>query len=225
LSTPETELTTGFVLDGRGRIVSTREARAGRGPLFSIIRSATQSAWAVRDDVPDDLAEEIAILARAEPPARDLRVEPVHAAAYLSLTAGRRGFSGPAFTFSDELTPAASVLQVEDQGVLQRNFQGWQVGEIAAGRGPVLAVVEAGHAVSVCFCARRSDTAAAAGVETAEAFRGRGFGPRVTAAWAFAIRATGRIPLYSASWTNEPSRAVARKLGLTPYASFWNVSE
>jgi len=53
-----------------------------------------------------------------------------------------------------------------------------------------------------CFCARRSDAAAEAGLETAEAFRGRGFGPRVTAAWAWAIRATGRIPLYSTAWTN-----------------------
>jgi predicted GNAT family acetyltransferase len=92
-------------------------------------------------------------------------------------------------------------------------------GEIEAGRSPVLAVVEAGHAVSVCFCARRSDVAAEAGLQTAEAFRGRGFGTRVTAAWALAIRASGRIPLYSTSWTNGASLAVARKLGLVAYAS------
>jgi len=79
------------------------------------------------------------------------------------------------------------------------------------GRAPMLALVEDGYVVSVCFCARRSAEAAEAGLETAEHFRGRGLGPRVTAAWALAIRASGRLPLYSTSWSNEPSLAVARK--------------
>jgi len=52
-----------------------------------------------------------------------------------------------------------------------------------------VAVKEDGHAVSVCFCARRSEKAAEAGLETAEAYRGRGFGPQVTVAWALAVRA------------------------------------
>jgi predicted GNAT family acetyltransferase len=96
---------------------------------------------------------------------------------------------------------------------------------MAAGRSPALAVVEGGYPVSICFCARRSEAAAAAGLETAEAYRGRGLGARVTAAWALAIRATGRVPLYGAAWANDPSRAVARKLGLTACASFWSVSD
>jgi hypothetical protein len=45
----------------------------------------------------------------------------------------------------------------------------------------------------------------------------------VTAAWAAAIRASGRIPLYSTSWSNTGSLAVARKLGLSVYASDWSV--
>jgi predicted GNAT family acetyltransferase len=112
---------------------------------------------------------------------------------------------------------------VEDERLLERNFRGWVPGEIAAGRSPVLAVVEDGVPVSVCFCARRSDVAAEAGLETAEAFRGRGFGPRVTAAWALSIRASRRVPLYSTSWTHHASLAVARKLGLVAYASHWRL--
>jgi predicted GNAT family acetyltransferase len=117
------------------------------------------------------------------------------------------------------------VAIVEDEHLLQRHFRGWIAGEIAAGCAPVLAVFEDGYPVSICFCARSSESAAEAGVETAEAFRGRGFATRVTAAWALAIRASGRIPLYSTDWTNHSSLAVARKLGLTPYASHWAVSD
>ena len=86
-----------------------------------------------------------------------------------------------------------------------------------------MAVVEDGLALSVCFCSRRSDAAAEAGLETAAAFRGRGLGSQVTAAWALAVRASGRIPLYSTSWSNGASLAVARKLGLVAYASGWSL--
>ena len=89
---------------------------------------------------------------------------------------------------------------------------------------PIVAVLENGHAVTVCFCARRASFAAEAGLETAPPFRGRGFGPRVAAAWALAMRASGRTPLYSTSWSNDASLAVASKLGLIPYAATWNLS-
>jgi predicted GNAT family acetyltransferase len=86
-----------------------------------------------------------------------------------------------------------------------------------------MAIVEHGYPVSVCFSARRSRVAAEAGVETAAGFRGRGFGSRVTAAWALVVRASGRIPLYSTDWSNEPSLALARELGLVAYAADWSV--
>jgi hypothetical protein len=222
--TPEVELATTFELDARGRIRSTREPHASHGPLFAIIRSATGCAWAVRDDVPNDVADEMGHLTRDEPRMGDLRTEPLHAARYLSLTGGRPSFSGPAFIFPDVLETSSETVVVDDERLL-RHFRGWQRGEIVAGRAPVMGLVEEGYPVSICFCARRSDTAAAAGLETAAPFRGRGFAARVVAAWALAVRATGRTPLYSTAWTNVASQAVARKLGLMPYATFWNISE
>lgn len=225
MSTPEIELTTTFLLDERGRIISTREPRGTHGPLFTLIRSASRCAWAVRDDLPEEVAVAIAELAREEPAIRDLRAAPVHADRYLALSGGKPGFSGPAFTFPPELPETSGVVQIDDESELQRCFRGWRCGDIEAGRGPVMAVIEAGSPVSICFCARRSETAAAAGLETAEAFRGKGFAARVTAAWATAIRAEGRVPLYGAAWTNAASLSVTRKLGLSAYASFWSVSD
>ena len=79
---------------------------------------------------------------------------------------------------------------------------------------PVFAVLRDGLAVSVCFSARISAEAAEAGVKTVEAFRGRGCAQLATDAWASEIRKTDRIPLYSTSWGNRASQAVARKLEL-----------
>lgn len=224
MSTPDLQLRTLYVLNSEGRITSTREPEpASPAPVFTVIRSASSCAWAVRADVPNDLAAELEGIVRKEPPAADLRDAPVHADRYRSLVGGRI-WSGPAFTFPEQIAPPTNVVVVDDERLLERNFRGWVPGEIAAGRSPVLAVLEGGYPVSICFCARRSDLAAEAGVETAEAFRGRGYGPRVTAAWALAIRASGRIPLYSTSWSNAASLSVARKMGLAAYASDWNLS-
>jgi predicted GNAT family acetyltransferase len=86
-----------------------------------------------------------------------------------------------------------------------------------------MAIVVDGNPVSVCFSARSSPVACEAGVETAAQFRGRGYAGVVTAAWARAIRASGRTPFYSTSWTNGASLANARKLGLIATGSSWSV--
>jgi hypothetical protein len=236
MSTPDLHLRTCFILDVAGRIVSTREPEATRGPLFVLVRDASASCWAVRADVPADIAADLDRLARDELPAADLREAPRFADRYiallrdrlpsLSLPAGKTRLSdGPAFAFHDAIPESCGVVVVDDERRLDRHFHGWAPGEIAAGRGPVMAVVEDGFPVSVCFCARLSDAAAEAGLETAAAYRGRGYGPRVTAAWALAIRASGRIPLYSTGWTNAASLAVARKLGLVAYACSWGLAD
>jgi len=117
-----------------------------------------------------------------------------------------------------------STVRIDRVALLHQNFRGWTASEIPE-CSPILAVVEKGHAISICFCARKSAVAAEAGVETAAPFRGRGLGSRVTAAWALAIRSSGRLPLYSTSWSNGSSLGVARKLGLEMCASDWSLSD
>lgn len=214
------------MFDARGRIVSTREPEPTQGPLFTLIRGAAGCAWAMHAAVAEPIAWELGRLAGEEAPlpAHDPRQPPRHAAAYRALLRGSSLVAGPTFTVPDELPGARGfALSIVDRlEPLTRHFRGWTSAELPE-RAPIVAILEDGYPVSVCFCARRSDEAAAAGVETASSFRGRGFAPAVTAAWARAIRATGRLPLYSTSWDNAASLAVARKLGLVPYASSWNL--
>jgi predicted GNAT family acetyltransferase len=66
---------------------------------------------------------------------------------------------------------------------------------------------------------RITPAACEAGVETAPGFRGHGHAARVVAAWALAVRDAGQIPLYSTSWQNTASQAVARKLGLRQFGA------
>lgn len=223
--TPEVRVRTLFVLDSRGRMVAAREPEPPSPvPLFTIIRSATSCAWAVRADVSDAVADELGRFARQEPPVSDFRLPPVFAEQYQSLVGGRI-WSGPGFTFPERMAEPTSVVEVDDECLLLHHFRGWLPGEIAEGRAPVMAILEDGYPVSICFCARRTDEAAEAGLETAEPYRGRGYGPRVTAAWALAVRATGRIPIYSTSWDNAASLAVARKLGLVACARDWSLTD
>lgn len=225
MTTPALFVRTAYVLDDHGRMLHTREPSAEYPPLLTIVRSARHSVFAVRADA-GPLAPELVALALREPPTSDARAMPRHRARYLELAGpGAVEFAGPALRFG-ELDPRCDgIVEVLTERELARHFSGWVPGEIARGRAPVCAVVDDGAPVSVCFCARRSDEAAEAGVETAPAVRGRGYAPRVVAAWAIAVRREGLVPLYSTAWTNTASLAVARKLGLVQYASIWNVSD
>lgn len=221
MSTPELQLATLFETDA-GRLTTTRDPAKNSAPMFVLVRSTTATAWGIRAGVPDALAEELTALARDEPPVGDLRDLPKHVERYRAL--GTTESFGPAFEFPDVIAAPSDIVLIEDERLLNVNFRGWIPGEIAAGCAPVMGIVVDGLPVSVCFCARRSAVAAEAGVDTASAYRGRGYAARVTAAWALAMRVSGRTPLYSTSWMNTASLAVARKLELVAYASDWSIA-
>jgi len=222
VSTPELCLRTRYVFDEDGRILSTRPPSPGYGPAFVLVRGKSACAWAVHRDIESSIASELDRLAQEEPPISDLRTPPVHAERYIALVGGEL-CSGPAFTFPETLPQPGEMETVDELRQLEYHFTGWTADEIPDAS-PIVAVMVDGRAVSVCFCARRAGFAAEAGLETAPAFRGRGLGPRVASAWALAVRESGRIPLYSTTWTNDASLAVARKLGLIPYAATWGLS-
>ena len=223
MTTPELHLETLFRIDRRGRIAGTREPDSRRGPVFKLVRGRTHCAWAVRADTPARVAAALQDLAAGEEPVEDGRLPPRHADRYRAL-AGATVNSGPAFAFPDAIPEVDGVVFLETVDRLVRHFPDWSQAEMP-GRAPVATVERDGHAVSVCCCARRSDHAAEAGLDTAVGFRRAGLGARVTAAWATAVRASDRVPLYSTSWTNAASLAVAARLNLVAYADAWSFSD
>jgi hypothetical protein len=223
LTTSSLVLETSVVLDHSHRSTTTREPGTRRAPSIVLVRDATTCAWAINADVSRAVAVELDALARDEPAGADWQARPRHERRYVALLAGERIDFGPDFGFPERLPDAQlETCVIDDEQMLAQRFHGWVPGEIAAGRAPVLAIVQDGAPVSVCFCARLSDVAAEAGVETAAGYRGRGLAPQVVAAWARAMRERDRTPLYSTSWMNRGSLAVARKLALHTHASIWS---
>lgn len=209
------QLRTLFTLDRDGHLLETREPRPTPAPRLFIVRTFDEVAWATRAEAPDEVSR----LAATEPPLTDLLSPPVHADRYVQLL-GDAVEGGPAFTFPDGLEADRDVVRVDDYAPLRNRFAPDEI----AGRSPVYAVIEKGLAVSFCHCARSSDRAAEAGLFTEPAHRGRGLGALVTGAWAAAIRAGGRTPIYSTSWENTASLSVSRKLGLIPFGTDFSVA-
>jgi len=135
---------------------------------------------------------------------------------------------GPVYRFPAEISggeagglPIVSVTR-ERQGLLEESFAD-TIPELEA-RQPCIAAIDGGSAVSLCYAARPLEIAgfaacraAEAGVETVPAYRRRGLGAAVVAAWGRQIRRLGGEPMYSTEWSNKPSQAVARKVGLLCY--------
>ena len=78
---------------------------------------------------------------------------------------------------------------------------------------------------AVCHSPRGcTDHVAEAGVETLEAYRGRGLATAAVACWARSLQQSGRLALYSTSWENTASRSLARRLGLRQFGADLHIS-
>ena len=215
-----------FTHDAAGRISFVNEPGGDRAPRFFFGRTGEGNRWRVRDDLPEGLARRLHDLAADEPVRDDLRAEPRHLAAFRAALGTmhevQSSYTGPAYRFPEALPELAATTQLAYADLHLLGRMGWNINAEAAGfaaREPYLAIVADGAVVSVCFGSRRTGRAAEAGLETLAEYRGRGYGPAVAAAWARDVRASCRIPLYSTSWDNLASQAVARKLGLVQYAT------
>ena len=217
-----------FAHDARGQLVRVNVPGGGPAPRFFLGRTADGAVWRVRHDVDDDTRTALAAAAgdgpfRGHPP--DAPIDPSPYEEILARVAPvERTWVGPAFHFPRDLPAADGAVPVtaERAPLLDPLLHAW-VPDVPTCQ-PMFVLVVDGRAVSVCATVRRTDAACEAGVETAPDYRGRGYAARVVAPWARAVRAEGRVPLYSTSWRNEASRAVARRLALVLFGSDLHVT-
>lgn len=212
-----------FTHDVNGRIRRVNEPGGARAPRFFLGRTTQGSEWRFRDDLDDTLCRELEGACRSERPG-DEYLEPPHGLPIFEDILARHApiqgtEAGPAYRFPRGLpVPLHTVVVTSaNADVLRPYLEPWL--EDVAHQRLLLAYMHGGRAVSVCASVREHDRAHEAGVDTAAEFRGHGYAAQAVVAWAAAVRRLGRIPLYSTSWKNVASQAVARKLGLVRYGT------
>lgn len=217
-----------FTHDAQGRIVTSNEPDPEQAPRLFLGRTKEGNVWRFRDDLPAEIVSRLEAVLASEPPLGDPRSRPATFDALCEALAAEAPASevweGPAWHFPETIPAATDVSAIvpENAATVAEHYpftaEHWR--ELW----PCYAVIEDGAAVSICFSSRLTPEAAEAGADTVEAFRGRGYAPRVVAAWGQAVRESGRVPIYSTSWDNLASQAVARKLGLLFFGAEMSLS-
>lgn len=217
-----------FTHDAELRLLAINEpdAAVAPAPRLFLGRTRAGNVWRFRADLPENLIQELDSLCAGESPlSTDLKEPPRYAERYRQLLAPIEEVStGPAYCFPKHAPPRrlSNVIPVTDAQTLQGGFEKL-VAELPTWQ-PFVAVVEDNQAVSVCRSVRITPDAHEAGVETLPECRGKGYAVDATVEWAHTVWSTGAIPLYSTSWENKASQAVARKLGLECYGVDFEIS-
>ena len=208
-----------FRHDRRGRMLVVNQWDGGEPPRFYLARTNRGNVWRVRADVPDRVARRLEALAADEPPMHDHRLPPVHASAYVQVLDQLHATtteSSPIYWFGHPVAPRAEAVVVDGTNarLLHGGLESWLPD--VPHRQPMVAVVEDGHAVSVCASVRIGGRSHEAGVETVPAYRRLGHAANAVATWALEVQRRGIGTLfYSTTWDNVASQGVARRLGLT----------
>jgi RimJ/RimL family protein N-acetyltransferase len=218
-----------FTHDARSRLLSVNAPwGAAPAPRLFFGRTRAGNLWRFRADLPERLVAELEALWADEPAGTELRDQPRNFEACVRLldrhAPVRKSWLGPAYRFTEHLEPSRSLLTITETNAesLRGGFEDL-LEELPTAQ-PFVAIVEDGRAVSVCRSVRITPAAHEAGVETRPDFRGKGYAQDVTAGWARLVRALGATPLYSTSWENTASQAVAKKLRLVLYGADCHVT-
>lgn len=215
-----------FTHDADGRMLLVNEPDGGGpAPWFFLGRTREGNVWRFRADLPQSVVRKLEEVCREEPVVEDLSRPPRYFAEYARLLEPVRDvWMGPAYRFTDDPEPSRPAISVNEENaeMLRGGFEKL-IDELPAWQ-PFLVIAEGGRAVSVCRSVRLTADAHEAGIETLPEFRGRGYAPDVVAGWANAVRSLGAIPLYSTSWDNDASQAVAKKLRLVLYGADFHIA-
>ena len=197
-------------------------------PRFFFGYTKEGSICRFRHDLPNNVVAQLKEVAAAEPMPVNSQKIPRNRTQFEDILQRHapieRVWIGPAYRFPKHITPPTNVVRLsrENVGLLKGDFAE-MVPELNSWQ-PYLAITEDSQAVSICRSVRLSSRAHEAGVDTLTGYRRRGYATLVVAAWALAVRALNRIPLYSTSWGNVASQSVARRLGLVQYGVDYHIT-
>jgi hypothetical protein len=213
--------------DDRGRLSRINEHDGGAAPRFWLGRTTEGVIWRFGLRFPDGLADEFSRLCRSEPIVDDPRVPPLNQSTYERLlsesaepTVAR---SGPTYRLSDRSATASTAVEIGSShaALLRGTLDDW-IPDLEFRR-PFYVSLSGSRAVAVCTSVRIGDRADEAGVETAPAHRRQGHAVNAVRGWSAALLASGKIPLYSTSWTNLASQAVARRAGFELFGTEYTI--
>jgi len=205
-----------------GRLLERNQWDGGQPPRLHLLRTPSGNAWRIRADVPAALAGGLATLCGTEPPLADASAGPAIAARCEALLAAASPvtsvWTGPVFGFpalEESSDPRVVAIHAGNADLLAACLPDW-LPDVPHRRPFMAAVCAEGvrHAVAVCASVRMGAEVHEAGVETHPRYRRQGHALRAVRSWARAVRAVGATPVYSTSWGNDASLAVARRLGL-----------
>jgi RimJ/RimL family protein N-acetyltransferase len=209
-----------YQYDQQDRMLRINEPNGGNAPMFAMGRSRHGNLWRFRADLPDSLVSDLDAICQREPLSSDLHVP---AACYNELIDRISSFArprsiwrGPCYVFEEPIVPPAEPigLTADTISLLEEHLLDWC--DLSLDSAPYV-ILNSGSAVAICYSSRIGPRVCEAGVETAPAYRNRGYARAVVRAWAAAIQASGRTPLYSTSWMNRASQALANAIGLRLY--------
>ena len=218
-----------FTQDIHSRLLLINEPGGGRSaPRFFFGKTTEGNLWRFRADLPSLLIQELEALCRDEPAGEHYPSKLRYFDQYARLLETHAPIQevkiGPAYQFAHLCGLSRNVIAITEPHaeLLQSGFD--ELLEELPEWQPFLVLVEDSQAVSVCRSVRITPQAHEAGVETLPSYRGKGYATKVVTGWAKLVKARGAIPMYSTTWENIASQAVARKLQLVLYGEDFQIT-
>jgi hypothetical protein len=212
-----------FTHDADGDMLRVNEPNGAVAPRFFLGRTAEGVVLRFRHDVGRGTRREIEAACEkqlAQPRPLDMPTDPLPYQQILDRAGPvEKTWLGSAFCIPPTIQATAATVAItsENAELLRPLLEVWlpDVGPCQ----PLVARNVDERAVSLWCSGRRTKPAHEAAVETAIAYRNRGYGSEVVRAWARAVYAAGALPLYSITWENSASRAVMRKLEVSSFGT------
>src|SRR5690606_9215179 len=215
-----------FARTPSGELLATRDPTPRAAPRVFVGRSVDGNVWALRADLAPGTKAELSRLLAAEPPVAPERDAGLRCRErILDLLGAAREVRGPAYVLGDALPHGDQAREITRSDLDRcRHAFPWLAEELEA-VAPVAVAFCGDEPAAICHAPRGVTAAAAeAGVETLPRFRRRGLATAAVACWARAVQRSGRLALYSTSWQNRASLALARRVSAHPYGEDWQVT-